>query len=99
MARDWSRGYRRSEQPFKERWPGKRRPGIGVVAGEADASRQVAGRMGVARLRMRNHVFQILASGVAQQRQHGGGAAIDVLAKLQLAGSIHKRRLVADVDR
>src|SRR6202022_3554238 len=94
-ARDRGRGgWWSPEQPFEERRAGI----IGVVAGKVDASRQIAGRTGVARLRMRDDVFHILASAVTEQRQHGGVAAIDILAELQLARLVHKRRLVGDVD-
>src|SRR5258708_9137025 len=64
-ARHWRGRYRRPEQPLKE--PRSReRPPRGekaVVAGKAHARRPIAGRMGIARLRMRDNVFQILASG------------------------------------
>jgi len=55
LAADRGRRQRRrtAEQPLEER-------GTGIVAGEADAGRQARpGRTRIARLGMRNHVFQI----------------------------------------
>src|SRR6267142_650179 len=57
-ARSYRSRRRASEQPFKERGPGRKRGAgrEGVVAGEIDAGGQTAGRTAIARLRMRDHV-------------------------------------------
>ena len=56
-----SRG-RAAEQSFKERRSRIRR----VVARHVDAGGNVAGRAGIARLRMRHYSFQVFAAAVAE---------------------------------
>src|SRR4051812_41765357 len=77
-AADWGRrrGRAAAEQAFKERGSGRIAGRVvRVVARKVDAGREVAGRPTVTRLRMRNKSFQVLASGILEQRDHRGVAA------------------------
>src|SRR5690348_13656956 len=83
--RSW-RGWRSTEQPLEERRAGGEASGeAAAIAGKAHAGRQRGGRTAIARLRMCNHVFEVPIMRSLEQRKHGGVAAIDVLADLQLA--------------
>src|SRR3569623_67188 len=72
------------------------------VAGDREADDRnvdVDGRLHVIRLRVRHHGFEGAAAAFLQQIDHGRVAAIDVLAEFELAGVIHERGLVGNVDR
>src|SRR6185312_12328576 len=90
------RGGRSAKQPLEERRAGREAP---AIAGEAHARRQGGRRTAVARLGMRNHVFQVPVMLPFEERGHGGVAAVDILSDLHLAGVVHKGGLVGGVER
>src|SRR4051794_41048711 len=87
---------RRTEQALEER---RAAAAAAKAVVEGDALRDVALRPGIVRLRMGDDVFEVAALHVAQDVDHGGVAAVEVLADLQLAGVIDEGGLVGDVDR